>query len=332
MWRSTVGCIVLALSILVAPCAAVAKPPAKVPRIGFLTDSARRAEAEDMRQALRELGYVEGQTIAFAWRFADTPAQYPTLVAELVDFQVDVIVVPTGLLALAAKHVTQTIPIVMAGSGDAVGQGLVASLARPGGNVTGLTSASPDLSQKRLQLLKEAVPTISRVAVFWCPMVAGQPNVVNQLQWRELHVAAQGFGLHLQSLEVRSPDEDFEALFAAAVRERADALMTVNCVYTNLAPAPERIAGLAATHRLPGMYWLRSSVEAGGLMSYVPNLANRWRRAAVYVDKILKGANPATLPVEQPMRFDFVINLKTAEALGLTLPPHLLVFADEVIR
>ena len=220
-------------------------------------------------------------------------------------------------MALAAKEATRTIPIVMVASADAVGQGIVASLAGPGGNVTGLTATAPDLSQKRLELLKETVPVVSRVAVLWCPVVAGQPNVVNQLQWRELQVAAHVLGLHLESLEVRSPD-DFEALFETAVQERANALVVLDCVYTNL--APEQTAVLAAKHRLPGMYWSRAAVKTGGLMSYAPSSADRWRRVATYVDKISKGAKPADLPVEQPIKFELVINLKTAQALGLTIP------------
>jgi ABC-type uncharacterized transport system substrate-binding protein len=236
MWLSTLGCLVtLALSILTAPCAAMAQPLAQIPRIGYVTDSTRPpSDVEALQHALRELGYVEGHTIAFALRFAERPEQYATLAAELVDLKVDVIVARTGFMTMAAQHATRTIPIVMVTSGDAVQQGLVASLARPGGNVTGLTAVSPDLTRKRLELLKEVVPELARVAVLRCPMVAGQPNVVDQFQWRELQGAADGLGLRLQSLEVRHPG-DFEALFAAAVRERADALVTLDCVYTNMA-------------------------------------------------------------------------------------------------
>jgi putative ABC transport system substrate-binding protein len=233
-------------------------------------------------------------------------------------------------MTMAAQHATKTIPIVMVTSGDAVSQGLVASLARPGGNVTGLTAISPDLTRKWLELLKEVVPALARVAVLRCPMVAGQPNVVDQFQWRELQGAADALGLHLQSLEVRHLG-DFEALFAAAVRERADALVTLDCVYTNMAQT--QVAGLAATHRLPGIYLYRAAVEAGGLMSYTAVWGGgQWRRVANYVDKILKGAKPDDLPVEQPMHFELVINLKTAQALGLTIPPTLLFQANEVIR
>jgi putative ABC transport system substrate-binding protein len=285
------------------------------------------ASPRALRPALRELGYVEGQTIVFEWRLADTPEQYPALAAELVGLKVDIIVVNTGRIALAAKQATNTVPIVMVGSADAVAQGIVASLARAGGNVTGFTNISPDLSPKALELLTEAIPGIARVAVFWCAVT---PNSVGQQEWEQLQGTAQRLGLHLQSLEVRSPD-DFEALGAAAVREQADALVTLDCVHINNL-APEQIAGLAVQHRLPGMYHWRRFVEAGGLMSYGRNFADVWRGVAVYVDKLLKGANPATLPVQQPMRFDFVINLKTAAALGLTIPPTLLCQADEVIR
>jgi putative ABC transport system substrate-binding protein len=254
MWHRTIGLIVtLVLGILAAPCAAIGQPRAKVPRIGYLTDKvAPQSEVEAFQAALREIGYVEGQNIALALRFAE-PEQYTALTAELVGLKVDVIVVRRGFMALAAKKATSTIPIVMATSGDAVGQGVVASLAQPGGNITGLTGVVPDLTQKRLELLKEAVPTLARVAVLRCPMVAGQPNVVDQFQWRELQGAASFLGLHLQSLEVQHPD-DLEALFAAAVRERADALVTLDCVYTNPELVQRQIAGLATTHRLPGMY------------------------------------------------------------------------------
>jgi putative ABC transport system substrate-binding protein len=332
MWLSTVG-ITLAFALgLVIPWAAVAQPLAKVHRIGYLTDSAlAQSEGEALQHALRELGYVEGQNIALAVRFAEQPEQHAALAAELVGLKVDVIVVRRGFLASAAKHATSTIPIVMAASADAVGQGLVASLARPGGNVTGLTSITPDLSQKWLALLKEAVPALARVAVLRCPIVAEQPNAADYLQWRDLQGAANLLGLHLQSLEVRNLD-DLEALFASAVRERADGLLTLDCVYTNPRPVQMQIAGLAAIHRLPGMYVSRAAVEAGGLMSYTPYSSDRWHRVAVYVDKILKGAKPADLPVEQPLKFDFVINLKTAKALGITIPPITLFQADKVIQ
>jgi ABC-type uncharacterized transport system substrate-binding protein len=318
--------MLLALSV-----PAEAQQPKKVPRIGYLTDSMRpQSDVEALQGALRKLGYVEGQNIAFALRFADKPEQYAALAAELVGLKVDVIVVRTGFMTMAAKHATTTIPIVMVTSGDAVQQRIVASLARPGGNVTGLTAISPDLTRKWLELLKEVVPKLARVAVLRCPMVAGQPNVVDQFQWRELQGAADVLGVQLQSLEVRNAG-DFKALFAAAVRERAEALVTLDCVYTNMAQT--EVAALAATHRLPGMYFYPTAVEAGGLMSYTAVWGGgQWNRVAVYVDKILKGANPADLPVEQPLQFEFVINLKAAKQIGLTIPPNVLARADKVIK
>jgi ABC-type uncharacterized transport system substrate-binding protein len=323
--------ILVAVILLTVAVVTEAQQAKKVARIGYLTDSMRPlSDVEALQRALRKLGYVEDQNIAFALRFAEKPEQYVTLAAELVGLKVDVIVARTGFMTLAAKHATKTIPIVMVTSGDAVQQGIVASLARPGGNVTGLTAISPDLTRKWLELLKEVVPKLARVAVLRCPMVAGQPNVVDQFQWRELQSAADVLGVQLQSLEVRNAG-DFKALFAAAVRERAEALVTLDCVYTNMAQT--EVAALAATHRLPGMYFYRAAVEAGGLMSYTAVWGGgQWHRVAVYVDKILKDAKPADLPVEQPMQFEFIINLKTAKQIGLTIPPNVLARADTVIK
>src|SRR5262245_32169209 len=330
----TVGILlILALGVLVAPLAAEAPPQGKIPQIGYLTDSvAPQSDVEEFQRALREIDYVEGHNIAFVLRFADKPDQYAAFAAELVGLKVDVIVVRRGFMALAAKQATQTIPIVMATSGDAVGQGLVASLARPGGNVTGLTFVSSDHTQKRLALLKEAMPELARVAVLRCPMVAEQPNPLDKLEWHELQGAANLLGLHLQSLDVRHLDE-LEALFEAAVRERADAVMTLDCVYLNTEPTQRQISSLAAKYRLPGISAYRDYGMAGGLMVYTAAWGGgRWNRVAVYVDKILKGAQPADLPVEQPMQFFLIINLKTAKALGITIPPSLLVLANEVIQ
>jgi putative ABC transport system substrate-binding protein len=325
--------LLLALGALVAPLAAEAPPQGKIPQIGYLTDSvAPRSDVEEFQRALRDIGYVEGHNIVFVLRFADKPDQYATFAAELAGLKVDVIVVRRGFMALAAKQATQTIPIVMATSGDAAGEGLVASLARPGGNVTGLTFSSPDQTQKRLALLKEAVPELARVAFLRCPTVAGQPNPLDKLEWRGLQGAANLLGLHLQSLDVRHPD-DLEVLFEAAVRERADALMTQDCVYLNTEPTQRQIGSLAAKYRLPGISPYRDYVVAGGLMVYTAAWGgSRWHRITVYVDKILKGAQPADLPVEQPMHFFLIINLKTAQALGITIPPSLLVLANEVIH
>jgi putative ABC transport system substrate-binding protein len=314
MTRRIIGFIVtLALSFLVAPLTATAQPQGKIPRIGYLTDSTAPQEVEALQRALRQIGYVEGHNMIFVSRVAEQPEQYAALAAELVNLTVDVIVVGRGFMALAATHATTTIPIVMASSGDAVAQGLVASLARPGGNVTGLTSITPDRGQKWLELLKATVPDLARVAVLRCPMVAGQPNAMDQLQWRALQGDAALLGLHLQSLEARHLN-DLETLFEAAVRERADALVTLDCVYTNPELVQRQIAGLAATHRLPGMYLSRAAVAAGGLMSYTAVWGGgRWRRVAGYVDKILKGAKPADLPVEQPTNYQLVINRASRE-------------------
>lgn len=328
----TLACLMtLVLGLLMAPRAIEAQQLAKIPRIGYLVDSARRAQSERLRQGLRDLGYVEGQNIAFEWRFADTPAQYPALAAELVGLPVDLIVAHTGLIARAAQQATSTIPIVMEGSTDPVGMGMVASLAHPGGNLTGVTGLTPDLSPKALALLKEAMPGIARVAIFTCPGT-GKPrrDTMKQREREHLQVTAQQLGLDLHFLELQRPDAA-EDLFDAAVRERADALLTLDCYHINNVPKAQ-MAGLAVKHRMPGMYHYRSFVTAGGLMAYAPNYEDLLRGVAVYVDKILKGAQPATLPVLQPIRFHFVINLTTATALGLTIPPSLLFQATEVIR
>ena len=277
------------------------------------------------RQRLRELGYVDGQNIAFEVRSAEGRAErLPDLAADLVRLKVDVIVAGGTPAPLAAKRATTAIPIVMASAGDPVGSGLVASLARPGGNVTGLSLLVPELGGKRLQLLKEVVPGVSRVAVLWN---AANPYPV--LVWRQTEAAARALGVHLQSLDVRGPD-DLEGAFAAATRGRAGALITVEDPLTF--GQRKRIVDFAARARLPAMYGFREFVDAGGLMSYAASLADLSRRAATYVDKILKGAKPADLPVEQPTKFELVINLKTAKALGLTIPPSVLIRADQVIQ
>ncbi len=319
--------VALALGILSAPLAADVQPPPKVPRIGILWPSPISVIAHNLeafRQGLRELGYVEGQNIAIEFRSAEGKwERLPDLAAELVRLKVDVIVANTPA-ALAAKQATRTIPIVMAVSGDPVGDGLVASLARPGGNVTGLSLMVPELGGKRLQLLKEVVPRASRVAVLWNPAVPFTGRVV-----REMEAAARVLGVQLQPLEIRAP-EDIDRAFEAAIRGRASALNVVDdpLVFAHRA----RILALAAKSRLPAIYPWREFVDAGGLMSYAANLADSFRRAATYVDKILKGTKPADLPVEQPTRFELVINMKTARALGLTFPPSIMVRADQVIQ
>jgi|SRR5437867_4962784 len=300
----------------------------KVARIGLLSQGSPTSGQhirEAFRQGLREVGYVDGQNIVIEYRYAEGKAErLPDLAAELVSLKVDVIVAGGTPAPLAAKHATRTIPIVMAAAGDPVGSGLVASLARPGGNVTGLGALSPELGGKRLQLLKEVVPGVSRVAVLWN---AANPYAV--LVARETEAAARTLGVQAQSLEVRGPD-DFENALPAAIRGGAGALIVVEDPLTF--QYRMRIADFAARNRLPAIDGYREYAEAGALMAYGANLADLYRRAATYVDKILKGAKPADLPVEQPTKFELVINIKTAKALGLTIPPSLLLRADQVIE
>jgi putative tryptophan/tyrosine transport system substrate-binding protein len=271
------------------------------------------------------LGYREGQTIAFAYRWGpEKPERWRDLAAELVALPVDVLVVYSGAAAKAAQHVTATLPIVVAASGsDLVELGLVASLAHPGGNVTGLTLMTTEMHQKRLELLKEAVPGLSRVAVL------SETPAAPARQWDAFATAAHGLGVELRRMAVRSPD-DLEGAFTVAVQEGVQAVVTAQQPFPNQHRA--RIAAVALQYRLPTMSGETGFAEAGGLMTYGPNLAASWRRAATYVAKILQGAKPADLPVEQPMRFELVLNLQTAQALGLTFPPHLLMLADKVIK
>jgi putative ABC transport system substrate-binding protein len=330
MRLTTVGIIVtFILAILSAPHAPAAQPLPKVPRIGILwfgspvVGSSPHLEA--FRQGLRELGYTEGQHLVIETRHAAMrPALLPNLAANLALSKVDVIVAAGDPAIHAARHVTSTIPIVMVAGADPVGSGLVTSLARPGGNLTGLSALSPELSGKRLQLLTEALPGVSRVAVLWNPA-----DPAKALDLRETQATGQALGVQLQLLEVRGP-EDFESAFAAMTRERAEVLITLGDPLT--VSHRMRIVDLAAKSRLPTMYDVREFVEAGGLMAYGPSLPDLFRRAAAYVDKILKGAKPGTLPVEQPMKFELSINLKTAKALGLTMPQSVLFLADQVIQ
>jgi putative ABC transport system substrate-binding protein len=282
---------------------------------------------EAFRQGLRELGYVEGQNLVIEYRYAEgRDDRLADLAAELVRLKVDVIVAVAGAAATrAVQHATRTIPIVMAGGIDPVGDGLVASLARPGGNTTGFSNLTVELPGKRLEILKEAVPQSARIAVLANPATAGYESAMNNLT-----VAARALGLHLHVVELRRADE-LDATFAAMTRAGADALLVVGEPLL-LDSLRGRTVDLAATHRLPTMYSQKSSVEAGGLMSYGPSLPDMHRRAATYVDKILKGAKPADLPVEQPSKFELVLNLKTAKALGITFPPTLLIQADKVIQ
>jgi putative ABC transport system substrate-binding protein len=312
------------LGLLAALPAADAQQPAKMPRVGLLRPGAPPDPYVDaFRQGLRDLGYVEGQTIAIEYRWAEgRPARLPLLAAELVQLKVDVIVTQGEVAARAVKEATSTIPIVMATSGDPVEAALVASLARPGGNVTGLSTMVPEMSGKRLQLLKEAVPKVSRVAILYNPT-----NLTMVLGVKEAQVAARTLGLTVQPVEVRAPD-DLGPAFDAMTRERAEALFLIADPFT--ITHQRRILDLAAKPRLPTICsWLES---AGCLVSYGSNFRDLFRRAATYVDKILKGAKPADLPVEQPTKFELVINLKTARALGLTIPRSVLDLADRVIQ
>jgi putative ABC transport system substrate-binding protein len=274
---------------------------------------------------MRALGYVEGQNLVLEYRGAEGQHErFPDFAAELVRLKVDVIVTQGTPAALAAKHATTTIPIVMVGVGDPVGSGLVASLARPGGNITGLSVLAPELVGKQLEFLKDVLPTVSRVALLWNPA-----NPAHALNVREADVAAQAVGVQLHLVEARGPDA-FDSAFAAMTSAHVGALLVLgDSVFFQ---HRSRLAEFAATSRLPTMHNIRPHVEAGGLMAYGPSSLDLRRRAAGYVDRILKGAKPGDLPVERPMKFELVINLKTAQALGITFPPSLLFQADEVIR
>jgi ABC-type uncharacterized transport system substrate-binding protein len=320
----------LATFFLTTASLAEAQQPKKVPRIGYLSvgDAAREsARAEAIRLALRERGYMDGQNIAIQYRYTVGKVdRAPELAAELVRLKVDIIVVAGGdRWILAAKNAIKTIPIVMVGGGlDPVEAGLTESLARPGGNVTGLTNLTGELGGKRLELLKEAVPKLARVAVLYEPI---RPSVTEVKEL--LPVAARALRLTIQPWEVRAAD-DFEKVFAALSKERPDGLFVTGGALMN--NNQKRIVGLALKSRLPSMYQSREFVDAGGLMSYGADLADSYRRVAYYVDRILKGAKPADLPVEQPMRFEFVINLKTAKQIGLTIPQWTLMKATKVIQ
>jgi len=323
--------LALALSLLAEPLAATAQSPAKVFRIGYLGYSSPALErhlVEAFRQRLRGLGYVESQNAAIEYRSAEGKLErLPELAAELVGLKVDVIVTLATPAALAAKQATRTIPIVVAAMADPVRDGLVASLAQPGGNITGSTFLGPELVPKRLELLKEAVPGTSRVAVLWHPGVYSERTMREMVT--ETEGAARALGVQLQLLGAGGPT-DFDRAFSAMGRDRPDGLVVF--------PSPmlylehRRIVDLVAKAHLPAVYPWKEAVEGGGLMSYGASIPEMIRQAAVYVDKILKGAKPGDLPVEQPTKFELVINLKTAKALGLTMPQSILVRADEVIQ
>jgi putative ABC transport system substrate-binding protein len=329
--QPSVLCLALC-AMLLALCVPVeAQQPKKVPRIGYLSNvgpAIESARSEGIRLGLRELGYVEGQNLAIEYRSAEgKPDRYPELLAELVRLKVDVIVATGGdPLIRAAKNATKTIPIVMVGAGlDPVEAGLVASLARPGGNVTGITNLDRELGGKRLELFKEAVPKVVRIAVLYDPAAP-----IGREAKEDLPVAARALGLTIEPWEVRTA-EDFDKLFAAISKRRPDGLFVP--VRPPLLRANEnRIVGFALKNRLPSMYSRKEAVEAGGLISYGADLADSYRLVATYVDKILKGAKPADLPIEQPRKFEFVINLKTAKQIGLTIPPNVLARADKVIK
>ena len=326
--RKNVFCLALCATLFALNHSASAQQSTKIPRIGHLiapSPSASPARIEAFRQGLRELSYVEGKNIVIEWRSAEGKFEgLPALAAELVRLKVAVIVTSGGALTRRAKEATSTIPIVMTNDPDPVGDGFVASLARPGGNITGLSTFAPEVSGKRLEILREVVPKLSRVAILGTSTNPGYAQVI-----KEVELAAKAFGVKLQYLEVQNP-KDIETAFQAARKGQADAVL----VLTSSALVPHRIqiVELAARNRLPTIYSNSQFVEAAGLMFYGANVLDLDRRAATYVDKILKGAKPPELPVEQPIKFDFVINLKAAKQLGLTIPPEVLARADKVIR
>jgi putative tryptophan/tyrosine transport system substrate-binding protein len=327
MTKQILGFVLSAM--LVALCgSAEAQQPVGIPRIGILFPTSASffsARVEAFRQRLRELGYVEGKNIFIEYRYADgKPERVPDLAAELVRLKVDVIVTVSPSATLAAKKASGTIPIVFASANDPVGTGLVSSLARPGGNITGLSLMVPDLDGKRLELLKEAFPSVARVAFIWNPSGSrGNPA------FTVMEAAAKALGVKLLSLEVRSLD-DFEGAFARAKKERAQALITTTGGLLNT--QQRRVLDFAAKNRLPAIYHYSEFVEAGGMMSYGPDNTDVLRRAADLVDKILKGTKPADMPVEQPTKFEFVVNMNTAKQIGLTIPQKVLARADRVIK
>jgi putative ABC transport system substrate-binding protein len=315
----------LAILVLATVQSATAQQPKKTPTIGILTLASDDPLARVLREGLRELGYVEGKTIIIERRYAEGKEdRLPDLAVDLIRLKVDVIVAGGGNAVRAAKNATKTIPIVMAGASDAVGTGLVTSLARPGGNVTGSTAVHTDLSGKRLELLKEAIPGITRVAAL---IYRGNPAYA--LLLKETQTAAKSVGIQLQILDVRDAKE-LQKTFDAAKKGGSQAINIISSAF--FITERTTLVELAAKAGLPAIYIDRSFVEAGGLMSYGANISDGWFRAATYVDKILKGAKPADLPVEQPTKFELVINLKTAKQIGLTIPPNVLARADKVIK
>jgi putative tryptophan/tyrosine transport system substrate-binding protein len=327
MKKAAVPSILAAVVLVAVAVIAEAQQPKKVPRIGFLsvTSSGQDPRLEAFRQGLREMGYVEGKNFTLEYRSVEGKFdRLPALAAELIRLNVDVIVTQGTPAAAAAKNATSTIPIIVSGGTDPVATGLVSSLARPGGNITGVTIMNEELAGKRLELLKETSPKVSRIGVLWNSANRGAAVVFKQTQ-----AAAQELRLSLQSLEVQTVN-DLQGAFEAATRSGVNglALLATSPITDHL----KLVADLAVKNRLPSIYDRSDFVEAGGLMSYGPNVPDMSRRAAIYVDKVLKGANPGDLPVERPTKFELVINLKTAKALGLTIPPVVMMRAEKVIK
>jgi putative tryptophan/tyrosine transport system substrate-binding protein len=321
----SLGALLFALSF-----PAQAQQPGKVPRIGYVSESGDANNpgptVEAFQRGLRDLGYIEGKNILVEYRYAEGKTErVPSLVTELLQLKVDVLVVISISAVRAAKQATKTIPTVMVTTVDPVATGLIDSLARPGGNVTGITLLTRDLNGKRLELLKELVPEISRVG-----FLLQTESTAQRIRFKEYEAAARALKIPLQSLEVRRQNPDFEGAFQTAAKAHVSALITIRSAL--FVDYRKQIAGLAVKNRLPSMFERSDMVEAGGLVSYGANEAENFRRAATYVDKILKGTKPAILPVEQAMKFEFVINLKTAKQIGLTIPPNVLARADKVIR
>ena len=327
--RSAVIVFVALGMLAAAPVPAASQQPQKVFRVGNLVGGGRTPDGAPpgpLRESLRALGYVEGRNIVYEARFAEGRGErLPGLAAELVQLKVDLIVTQGGLSAVAAKQATSTIPIVMAlSSGDAVGTGLIASLARPGGNITGMTDESVQLSAKRMEILKEAVPKASVIAILWNANDQGMT-----LRYREIEKAARILNVEVQALSVREPD-DFAVAFSTMTRRRPDAMFLVADPFTNV--NRKRVIEFATMHRIPAMYEFGYIVQDGGLMSYGPSAEDEFRQAAIYIDRILKGAKPADLPAVQPTRYYLTVNMKTAATLGLTIPPSVLLRADDVVQ
>jgi putative ABC transport system substrate-binding protein len=324
--RKWLGLSVIAFVLVVAGAAALAQQPAQVPRIGFIGPPTTDARTKAFREGLRDLGYIEEKNILVEYRYVGGRAdRYPDLAAELVQLKVDVLVAVPFQGILAAKRATTTIPIVIVTTVDPAATGIVGSLARPGGNITGLARLTRELGGKRLELLKEAAPTLSRVGVLWAADDEG-----SAIGLKDHERAALALQMPLQSLGVRGPKPDLEGAFGEAVKARVSGIIAIRGGLINR--HQKRIAELAIENRLPSIFDGNDFVEAGGLMSYTTDDGESFKRAAVYVDKILKGAKPADLPVEQPTKFDFLVNLKTAKQIGLTIPQKVLARADRVIR